>query len=116
MYNGHADVTALIDTNKVIRATYFYDAFGNPLETKFYDASSALTANGVNNPITYAGYQFAKETGLYYLNARMYDPKIASFLQEDSYRGDANNPLGLNLYTYCHNEPLMYSDPTGHFW
>ncbi|MDQ2087860.1 hypothetical protein RBH29_15620, partial [Herbivorax sp. ANBcel31] len=30
------------------------------------------------------------------------------------YRGDPNDPLSLNLYTYCHNEPIMYFDPTGH--
>jgi hypothetical protein len=45
---------------------------------------------------------------------RMYDPVIARFLQEDSYRGDINDPLSLNLYTYTHNEPLKHDDPTGH--
>lgn len=44
----------------------------------------------------------------------MYDPVTARFLQEDTYRGDRNDPLSLNLYTYCHNEPMMYTDPTGH--
>jgi hypothetical protein len=44
----------------------------------------------------------------------MYDPVTARFMQEDSFTGDRNDPLSLNLYTYCHNEPLMYSDPTGH--
>ncbi|MCX7920978.1 MAG: hypothetical protein N3B21_02985 [Clostridia bacterium] len=44
----------------------------------------------------------------------MYDPKTARFLQEDTYRGDPNDPLSLNLYTYCNNEPIMYLDPTGH--
>ena len=44
----------------------------------------------------------------------MYDPKIARFLQEDTYRGEANDPLSLNLYTYCNNNPLIYYDPTGH--
>jgi hypothetical protein len=44
----------------------------------------------------------------------MYDPKIARFLQEDTYRGDPNDPLSLNLYTYCANNPLVYYDPTGH--
>jgi len=24
------------------------------------------------------------------------------------------DPLSLNLYTYCHNNPVFYSDPTGH--
>ncbi|NLD46729.1 MAG: hypothetical protein GX660_05950 [Clostridiaceae bacterium] len=54
------------------------------------------------------------QTGLYYLNARMYDPTIARFLQEDTYWGNAADPLSLNLYTYCHNEPIMYVDPTGY--
>ncbi len=97
IYNGHADVTALIDTNGLIAATYYYDAFGNILEQ---------TGN-VDNSITYAGYQYDDETGLYYLNARMYDPKIARFLQEDTYRGDPNDSLSLNLYTYCANNPVL---------
>ncbi|MHB1395126.1 MAG: RHS repeat-associated core domain-containing protein, partial [Clostridia bacterium] len=62
----------------------------------------------------YAGYQYDEETEIYYLNARYYDPKIARFLTEDTYRGEANDPLSLNLYTYSHNEPVMYGDPTGH--
>ena len=44
----------------------------------------------------------------------MYDPKIARFLQEDTYSGDPNDPLSLNLYTYAHNDPLTYDDPSGH--
>ncbi|MDQ2087851.1 RHS repeat-associated core domain-containing protein [Herbivorax sp. ANBcel31] len=105
MYNGHADVTALIKTTiGEIAATYYYDAFGNILES----------TGDVDNNITYAGYQWDEETGLYYLNARMYDPKIARFLQEDTCRGDPNDPLSSNLYKYCHDEPIMYFDPTGH--
>ncbi|OPX41871.1 tRNA(Glu)-specific nuclease WapA precursor [Ruminiclostridium hungatei] len=50
---------------------------------------------------------------MYYLNARYYDSKIARFLSEDTYLGNAGDPLSLNLYTYCHNEPVMYVDPTG---
>ncbi len=56
----------------------------------------------------------ANDLKLYYLNVRMYDPKIARFLQEDTYTGDPNDPLSLNLYTYCFNNPLAYYDPTGH--
>ncbi len=44
----------------------------------------------------------------------MYDPVTARFLQEDTYFGSIDDPLSLNLYTYCHNEPIMYTDPTGH--
>jgi len=45
----------------------------------------------------------------------MYDPKIARFLQEDTYRGQANDPLSLNYYTYCSNNPVVYWDPSGHW-
>ena len=45
----------------------------------------------------------------------MYDPTIARFLQEDTYAGDKNDPLSLNLYIYCYNNPLIYDDPTGHW-
>ena len=106
MYNGHGDVTALIDsTTGGTAGTYYYDVFGNILEQ----------TGTVNNNTTYAGYQWDAESGLYYLNARYYDPKIARFLSEDTILGDHNDPLSLNLYTYCHNEPIMYMDPTGHY-
>ena len=109
MYNGHADVTALINAaTGNIDATYYYDAFGNIVE------STGVAKD--RNSILYAGYQYDKETGLYYLNARMYDPKIARFLQEDTYTGDPKDPLSLNLYTYCANNPLIYYDPTGHVY
>ena len=109
MYNGHADVTALINVaTGNVDATYYYDAFGNIDPTG--------TTGDVNNNITYAGYQYDEETGLYYLNARMYDPKVARFLQEDTYSGSVNDPLSLNLYAYCANNPLIYYDPTGHSW
>ena len=48
-------------------------------------------------------------TQQYYLRARFYNPVIARFTQEDTYRGD-----GLNLYAYCANNPVFYVDPSGH--
>lgn len=57
----------------------------------------------------YTGEQYDILTGQYYLRARYYNPVIARFTQEDTYYGD-----GLNLYTYCQNNPVLYHDPTGH--
>ncbi len=104
MYNAHADVTALVTPDGRIAATYDYDPFGNVIE-KTGDA---------DNNILFAGYQYDPETGMYYLNSRMYDPITARFLQEDTYTGVGSAPLSLNLYTYCYNSPLKYYDLTGH--
>ncbi len=35
-------------------------------------------------------------------------------MQEDTYRGQGNDPLSLNLYTYFHNNPIIYDDPNGY--
>lgn len=45
---------------------------------------------------------------------RWYEPSIGRFINEDTYEGEIMNPLTLNLYTYVHNNPLMYTDPSGH--
>jgi len=104
MYNGHGDVTMIVNTGGTVLASYYYDAFGVHL-------SSAGT---VSNPYRYAGYMFDEETGLYYLNSRYYDPETARFLSEDTYLGSASDPLSLNLYAYVKYNPLKYYDPTGH--
>ena len=87
----------MLNEDGTISGTYYYDAFGNIVEQ---------TGN-INNNITYAGYQYDKETDLYYLNALYYYSKIARFINEDTYTSDPNDPLSLNLYTYCHNEPVL---------
>ena len=78
---------------------YEYDAFGNTISCK----------EQVENRFRYMGEQYDPLTGQYYLRARYYNPVIARFTQEDTYYGD-----GLNLYTYCQNNPVLYHDPTGH--
>ena len=117
MFNGHGDVTALLDvTTNNLRAQYNYDAFGN-ITTEQYFNSNGTTATSptITSSNLFGEYQYDKESKRYYLNSRMYDPVTARFLQQDTYAGNSGDPLSLNLYTYCHNEPLMYLDPTGHW-
>jgi RHS repeat-associated protein len=53
-------------------------------------------------------------TGLYYYNARYYDPNIGRFISPDTIIPQPFNPQSLNRYSYCLNNPLKYIDPTGH--
>ena len=66
------------------------------------------------NAFRYCGEYYDKETATVYLRARNYNPSIGRFISRDSFAGNLNDPLSLNLYTYCANNPIYYSDPTGH--
>ena len=52
---------------------------------------------------------------MYLIRSRYYNPKTARFLTEDTASGKYNDPLSLNKYTYCHNQPVTQDDPTGHW-
>ena len=110
--NLQGDVIAIYDANGTRTVEYAYDAFGNC--TVKYSTISDLASN---NPIRYRGYYYDRETGLYYLNARYYNPEWRRFISPDSTEYiDYENPNGLNLYAYCNNNPVNYADPSGHSW
>ena len=91
--------------------THIVDEAGKVLNRYEYDAWGNITAQeeAVPNRFKFTGQQLDPVTQQYYLRARFYNPVIARFTQEDTYRGD-----GLNLYAYCQNNPVFYVDPTGH--
>ncbi|AIO19041.1 tRNA nuclease WapA precursor [Candidatus Izimaplasma bacterium HR1] len=53
---------------------------------------------------------------MYYLNSRFYNPDIGRFINSDGLLGEAGNILGHNMYAYCQNNPVMYTDPSGEFF
>ena len=88
----------------MVRNRYEYDTFG---ETE-------LVVEEEENSIRYAGEMYDASTGQYYLRARYYAPDIGRFTSADRYAGKTTDPASLNLYTYCGNDPVNYTDPSGH--
>ncbi|NCB53033.1 MAG: hypothetical protein EOM54_14335 [Clostridia bacterium] len=86
------------------------------LECLLWGWSAGTDTAQADNPFRYCGEYLDSETVFYYLRARYYDPDLGRFTQEDTYRGIATNPLSLNLYTYCGNNPIIYNDPSGQIW
>ncbi len=64
-------------------------------------------------PYKYTGKEL-DSTGLYYCEARYYDPQLGRFISPDTLVESLGNPQTLNRYSYVGNNPLRYTDPSGH--
>ena len=53
--------------------------------------------------------------GIINMNGRIYDPNTASFFSPDPYVSSPYSTQAFNRYSYCVNNPLMYTDPSGEF-
>ena len=106
LVNAQGDVSAILDSSGKLAASYDYDAWGN---CTVYDSSDA--AIGDLNPLRYRGYYYDAETGFYYLQSRYYDFANCRFINADGQFTDGF--IGSNLFAYCENNPIRYSDPIG---
>ncbi|WP_195282371.1 RHS repeat-associated core domain-containing protein [Harryflintia acetispora] len=114
LHNAHGDVVQRTDRYGTPLKSYDYDAFGNEEKPEELD----------HNPWRYCGEYLDLEVQNYYLRARSYEPRTGRFTQQDSVAyttaklpngTEAVDPLSLNLYTYCGNNPVMFTDPSGNF-
>ena len=63
----------------------------------------------------YKGYYYDNDIEMYYLKYRFYNPLFRRFFQIDTIDYlDNSSVVGLNLYSYCKNNPIMYIDENGH--
>ncbi len=90
---------ALTDINGVLIYRANYEPFGGT----YYSLGDG------NLKYKFTGQEL-DASELYYYGARYYDPMLGRFISPDS------NLDGLNRYTYCHNNPVIYIDPTGEFF
>jgi len=64
----------------------------------------------------YTGQEHMSAFGLINMNGRIYDPYLQRFISPDPYVQDPSNAQNYNRYSYCMNNPLMYTDPSGYKW
>ncbi len=112
--NLQGDIIAVYTEDGRKICTYTYDAWGICTTTTVSgNVSIENTIANIYNPFRYRGYYYDYETGFYYLQSRYYNPRWGRFINADSCL--YSNLLGFNLFAYCNNNPVMYSDPKGEF-
>ncbi|MBY9077096.1 hypothetical protein KIH86_04025 [Paenibacillus sp. HN-1] len=94
-----------------VSARYRYDEFGVAENPEKFD----LNWSGPDNLFGYTSLGYDYYSGYSHAQARDFDSSVGRFISEDTYEGEVNDPLSLNLYTYVQNNPVNNEDPTGHY-
>lgn len=82
-----------------------YKAWG---ETRYTSGSTAIKYQ-------YTGqFSYTADFGLYFYNARWYDPVLGRFNQPDSIIPPNQGVQAWDRYAYTNNNPVRYTDPSGH--
>ena len=100
-------VTHLTDASGNIIERYRYDAFGAP--TIYAPNWTVRNTSSYNNRFLFIGREYAG-AWVYEYRARVYHSYLGRFMSEDPKLFDAND---YNLFRYCHNDPIDFTDPMG---
>ena len=115
---------SITDNTGSLKNRYSYDAWGRPRDPytwalKPIGITSALVNLSSMQPRFdrgYTGHEHMAGFGLINMNGRLYDPYLQRFLSPDNVVQAPDNAQSYNRYTYCLNNPLMYTDPSGYTW
>ena len=72
------------------------------------------TVGTLDTTLRFTGQRLIVDLGLYFYQTRWYDPVSSRWLQADSLVPDPFNPMDWDRYAYVRNNPVNFTDPTGH--
>ncbi len=105
IFFDHLNSTSKIAAaNGTMSYTALYKAWG---ETRYTSGTAPTTYK-------YTGQREESSFGLYYYGARWYDTALGRFVQADTMIPNPSNPQAWDRYAYVYNNPLSYSDISGH--
>ncbi|MGI0016661.1 MAG: RHS repeat-associated core domain-containing protein, partial [Nitrososphaera sp.] len=86
-------------------------------EQRYYPfGETRLTTGTIYTDKLFTGQREMAGLGIYHYGARFYSPKLGRFLSPDTIVPGAANPQAWNRFSYVVNNPLKYTDPTGHMF
>lgn len=125
VYNDHlGSLDVITDEYGFVVQSMSFDAWGQRRDANSWSpySYSNWTSNSVHlaafRSVTtrgYTGHEMVDELGIIHMNGRIYDPRLARFLQADPFIQAATFTQSLNRYAYVWNNPLNSVDPSG-YW
>jgi RHS repeat-associated protein len=128
-YNGVVTVRSLLvdhqgsissvvtDSTGASLASESFTAYGNRREASTWTGTPTSGELTTMNGVTREGYTFQTvlgSMGLNHMNARIEDAVTGRFLSPDTEGTIPGNTQSWNRYSYANNNPLSFTDPTGH--
>jgi RHS repeat-associated protein len=98
---------------------YYHDHLGSTVassagESTRYWPYGATRGGSVGTAYQFTGQRREVGLGVYFFQARWYDPVVGRFVQPDTIVPEPGDPQSLNRYSYVKNNPLRYVDSNGH--
>ena len=114
IFRDHLGTITHLKTGSTI-TEYSFDAWGRRRDKD--DWTYTLTSE----PVLFAdrgftGHEYLADFKLYNMNGRLYDPVVGRFLSADPIIQDPGFTQSYNRYSYCLNNPLKFTDPSGNTW
>ncbi|MFZ0916577.1 MAG: RHS repeat-associated core domain-containing protein, partial [Candidatus Udaeobacter sp.] len=103
-------VTHLTSTSGNILEKYRYDVYGAPTIYPPAPGATPIPVSAYSNRFMFTGRDYSNMFGFYEYRARAYHPGLGRFMSEDPKLFDAGD---YNLFRYCHNDPIDFTDPMG---
>jgi RHS repeat-associated protein len=105
-------ITAMTSTDGTKIQEFSYDAWGRPRTPAGWDYSQ--TVPNIFTDRGYTGHEHLDMFGLINMGGRIYEPILGRFLSADIVIQDGSSSQSYNKYSYCLNNPLKYTDPSGY--
>ncbi len=119
VYKDHLGSTDVItDLSGQVVQSMSFDPWGQRRNADTWNPLNAIQLASFDHSKStkgFTGHEHLDEVGLIHMNGRIYDPRLARFLQADPHIQAPKDTQMLNRYSYVRNNPLNATDPSGYF-
>jgi RHS repeat-associated protein len=111
-------IVAITGANGAVLERFSYDPFGKRRNINGTDdAGSYQAGNNISSAQPhrgYTGHETLEEMGIVHMNGRLYDPRLGRVMSADPIVQAQYMSQSYNRYSYCMNNPLLLTDPSGY--